>query len=836
MGRAVIVAVIALSLAPGVAQALDDMHVVRVAETVGAERLWSLGMLYLADLGDTYLVEGDGKALERLARVTQGFDVITTVERGTELFLLRAKSPEYKMIHAKALIEVAPGHYLAKLERDAIDDLKLLPFSRMRLIPRRFALPEARTTPPIPAALTPRPEIEILMARVSGDTLWQYISQLSGNEPAVINGVPDTLLTRYSYSWRIHHAADYLRERFESYGYDTGFHQYLIGKYDFYWGDFVDTQNGWIVGTKQRVFRTRDGGLSWVRQRPNAPFQAFTSVCFLDTLEGWIVGTSAHIFHTTDGGASWEKQDVPGGFFDDLEAVWFMDSHNGWTVGVMGKVARTTDGGANWLGVPSGSLHHLWNLHFESLDRGWISGGDGTILFWNGTSLSSLNSGTTETLYDIEFVDDNRGWAVGGNRTVIKTTDGGQTWSAQTVPAQAHPYLTGACFLDSTEGWVVGLGGTVLHTTDGGANWQIGDVGTLQSLFWVEFIDTSEAWTAGDCCAVLHTFNGGAAWENQQENLPAGSSESLENVVATKPGTVSDEQVIICGHYDCVSDQSATMAPGADDNASGTAAVIEAARVMAPYPYEKSIKFVCFSAEEQGLFGSLEYAADAKHAGDVITGVINLDMIGYVNAVPEDIDFIGNPTSEWLADFAIACANAYVPTLPALKDIEETLVYSDHASFWFAGYDAILGIEDHPIVNPNYHSTSDTLGYLNQPFVTDVTKAGIATLAELAVPDTAAAAIALKQTEISAAVHPNPLRSAATISYALQSAGDVEICVFDTRGRLIRDLLSQSMGPGRYKALWDGKNQRGFAVSPGVYLVRVKIDQAQTYAKVIVLR
>lgn len=836
MLRLITIIVIVVTLPSLPALAGLESNVVKVDAGIRAESLWSMGLLFLADLGETYLVQGDDHAVARLSQVTSSFEVLTTVERGRQLFLLREDTLEEERASAADVVKVIPGVYLAGVERHAVEDITLLPFPKLRLLPRRFAATEIPGRTPTRMLSPPKPEVEAVVSLVSGDSLWKYISQLSGNEPVMINGVLDTLLTRYSYSWRVGHAADYLRERFEGFGYATTIHEYVMGKYNFYGGDFVDDQNGWVVGSGQRVYRTRDGGLTWLLKKPSAMFQEFYGACFSDTLEGWIVGSNARIYHTVDGGDSWTRQYAPGGF-SDLNAVCFLDSLNGWVVGAAGKVAQTDDRGGTWNDVPSGISAYLSDLDFRASDRGWVCGADGVILFWDGTVFSSKTSGTTEWLYGVDFVNDNLGWVAGANRTILKTIDGGQTWVPQVVPAEVNPDLMDVCFKDSLNGWVTGFGGTALNTTDGGTTWNIVDSGTLLDLWWIEFVDSSTAWIAGEGCEIRHTADAGDTWEDQRTNLPSGAYTELTNVVATKPGTLSDEQVIICGHYDSTSEIPYDLAPGADDNASGCSAVLEAARVMAAHHYRKTIKFIVFSGHEQGIYGSTEYAGDARRAGDVITAALNFDMIGYRDSVPEDIDLLCNPASEWLTDFTIDCANTYVPGLGTTKRIDvHGTFWSDHVSFYSAGYCAQMANEDIPNYNPNVHRSSDTLGYLTQSFATDVAKLGVATLAELAEPDTSAGTGWQDEGVTVVSSYPNPFSAATTISFMLRREGRVEVSVFDVKGRLVRSLVQGTMAPGLHEIAWDRKDRRSSPVSPGVYFARVKTSQSEGNVKVVVLQ
>jgi hypothetical protein len=208
------------------------------------------------------------------------------------------------------------------------------------------------------------------------------------------------------------------------------------------------------------------------------------------------------------------------------------------------------------------------------------------------------------------------------------------------------------------------------------------------------------------------------------------------NVIAEKTGETFPEAIlIICAHYDSTSGASTrtTQAPGADDNASGTAAVLETARILASFPLDFTVRFIAFSAEEWGLFGSRSYAQEARLAGEKIIGVINLDMIAYADAMPEDLTLIVNGVSGWLAGRFGQAAETY-SGLASSPIVNASFTYSDHASFWDMGYPALLAIEDEPLANPYYHTTSDRTNTLNFSFFSDATRSALALVSELAQP------------------------------------------------------------------------------------------------------
>jgi hypothetical protein len=220
----------------------------------------------------------------------------------------------------------------------------------------------------------------------------------------------------------------------------------------------------------------------------------------------------------------------------------------------------------------------------------------------------------------------------------------------------------------------------------------------------------------------------------QSFSMPNGTPR---NVIADKAGTTyPDDIVIVCGHYDSTSQMPSTIAPGADDNGSGTAAVLETARVLASHDFDFTVRFIAFAGEEQGLYGSTYYAAQAAAGGERIVAVINLDMIAYADALPEDVSLIVNGASSWLADRMAAAAASYAG-LTSETIVNASFTYSDHAPFWDQGYTALLAIEDEPLANPYYHKTTDTSATIDFGFFTSVTKTAVAIAAELGQPSRA---------------------------------------------------------------------------------------------------
>lgn len=209
------------------------------------------------------------------------------------------------------------------------------------------------------------------------------------------------------------------------------------------------------------------------------------------------------------------------------------------------------------------------------------------------------------------------------------------------------------------------------------------------------------------------------------------SSTGARNVIATLPGLETPQRIyILGGHLDSTSPQSGTLAPGANDNASGVAAVLEAARILRNYPFKSTIRFIAFTGEEQGLFGSAHYAQAAAARGDSILGAVITDMIAWHSALYQ-IDIEGQ--TPWLPLMTVmqdAC-NTYT-TLATQMQFNS--FGSDHVSFQNQGFPSFLAIETEYDLYPCYHRTCDTTGRNQMGFGAEVTRACMATVAHLAGP------------------------------------------------------------------------------------------------------
>jgi Tol biopolymer transport system component len=192
------------------------------------------------------------------------------------------------------------------------------------------------------------------------------------------------------------------------------------------------------------------------------------------------------------------------------------------------------------------------------------------------------------------------------------------------------------------------------------------------------------------------------------------------NVIATLRGRVSPELIyVISSHFDSVEE-----GPGADDNTSGTSALLDAARVLARRPQAATIKFAWFTGEEAGLFGSREFVRRAVANKDKIVGALNNDMIGWAN--DERLDNTIRYSNGGIRDLQHAAAFLFTDLIT--YDAKYYRNTDAHAYYEVYG-DIVGGIGSYPILgNPHYHQPHDVLETINHRLVAEVSRTTAASI------------------------------------------------------------------------------------------------------------
>ena len=211
--------------------------------------------------------------------------------------------------------------------------------------------------------------------------------------------------------------------------------------------------------------------------------------------------------------------------------------------------------------------------------------------------------------------------------------------------------------------------------------------------------------------------------------ISVGSGTSF-NVVADKPGIgVNRRLVLVTAHLDSVNSAGGitAAAPGADDNGSGTAGVLEIAHILTAQPAEHDLRLILFGGEEQGLHGSQQYVASLPQAERArIDGVINMDMIGTLNTQALTVLLEGASVSQALMNDLVAAAQDY--TSLAVQTSLNPFA-SDHVPFINASLPALLTIEGADTANHNIHTANDTLDKIHYGLAAEILKMNVAVVA-----------------------------------------------------------------------------------------------------------
>ena len=266
---------------------------------------------------------------------------------------------------------------------------------------------------------------------------------------------------------------------------------------------FTDTADGWAVGAGGAIVHTGNGGASWTAQASGTTAD-LSAVFFLNAAQGWAVGTEYHpdlalvpvVRHTADGGAHWTVLPAPMPQYCALYDVAFSDAQNGWAVGWAAGdengepavIFHTSNGGAAWTQqisyVPPVS-HSVGSASLRAV-----------------ACIDGLHA------VAVGYADN----ADAVRPLILRTADGGVTWQRINAPGPwpaGGSGLTDVCFADSLHGWATGSSGTILRTVNGGLSWSRQRSGIAGNLAGVSFVSPTQGWVTGDAGAILSTTTSG---------------------------------------------------------------------------------------------------------------------------------------------------------------------------------------------------------------------------------------------------------------------------------------------------------------------------------------
>ena len=313
-------------------------------------------------------------------------------------------------------------------------------------------------------------------------------------------------------------------------------------------GYMVDQNISWFVGESQCIYKSTDGGITWVNKfhMDTAAYKA-GAICFVNSTTGFVGCNYGKILKTTDGGETWQRISLPDTTIDDYNrSIRFFDPNLGFVLcnnSKLSKIYKTTDGGLTWNNTISITGTFMYQLDFSDPTTG-IAVGTANNMYYttNGTTWNKAPTPTFPTisysrfdLMAVKFISPTSAIACGWGSTstgfeptiFLKTTNAGATWSYLNQEIQNRTYvnLKSLYFKDSLNGIATGgasyPGIVICRTTDGGTNWV--PLPTIGGFAACVFGAGNKVIVAGDGGGMAQSTNFGDSWiiinKNPQENL-----------------------------------------------------------------------------------------------------------------------------------------------------------------------------------------------------------------------------------------------------------------------------------------------------------------------------
>lgn len=302
---------------------------------------------------------------------------------------------------------------------------------------------------------------------------------------------------------------------------------------------------------------------------------------------------------------------------------------------------------------------------------------------------------------------------------------------------------------------------------------ELGYTPTVETFYWTAIPGVKVLRTEPDGTPVLDPAHAQPVQLSPDTRPALGTIGPWHNYVVEIKGSEKPDEVILVGaHFDAY-----LLAPGADDNATGVAALLELARVLRDRPLKRTVRLAFFNLEEVGLVGSRHHAAQwlaqrSAARDERIVLMLSLEMLGYFSDAPNSQkspmppikgvfepptvgDFIGLATTQKHAATLSAFESSLRRAQPTLKvfstsvfpdvdaassllSFERNILRSDHAAFLLIGQPGIIVTDTSNFRNPHYHTPSDTIDTIDAPRFALVTRALAGAIADWATPEPSA--------------------------------------------------------------------------------------------------
>jgi photosystem II stability/assembly factor-like uncharacterized protein len=557
------------------------------------------------------------------------------------------------------------------------------------------------------------PRIEAAINSVTADEYASHIKRLQDFK------------TRYTLTEGCEGAGNYVRNFFAAQNLEATLFPFRCS--NFSRGHYPAAGGNMYLEERHRVLRrSKDSGGSWDSVLPTGS-NGLAAVSWVNGRTGFVAGHNKKLSKTRDGGDTWETVDFgrgrPGWRYYP-RACFFLTENIGWLGGLAvsanedykGFLIKTADGGLTWSEQKLPEHFRPGSVRFYDSNFGWaadfFSNFEPTFIYTDdgGATWRPCTDPYTGTAYDIDLaaVGEREAWAVDPTRRLLHTTDG-LSWTYVSLSVSGS--FRNVEFPDRKHGYAAGS--KLIATDDGGATWHEVTGAPIMEYDYLAFADKDHGVVGDEEAEHLYRTDDGC---KTFVDISTGVQLSADNVIGERRGCEApDEIIIIGGHFDSTSDMVPSCAPGAEDNASGTACAMAAARAFRNMSFKRTVRYVAFGDEEGGLNGSEAYAEYCAENGEKIVAVLNADMVCYDEEGGSRDDYaVAYDQYGWLFDYVKATGGLYGNNLI----YESGRCGSDQWSFWNVGYAALAVIEGAvgaggSMEYPWYHTAEDTLDKLH---------------------------------------------------------------------------------------------------------------------------
>ncbi len=573
---------------------------------------------------------------------------------------------------------------------------------------------------------------------------------------------------------------------------------------DTLWGvNFVDFNNGWVVGEHGLILHTTNGGTNWSVQQ-SASSATLYSIFFSTPTNGIICGNLGVIEHTTDGGNSWSN--LSSGTSQKLRRVYFVNASIGWIVGgdSTGKVLKTTDGGNTWISQSNCATAGLKGVFFINPNTGW------SVSWWisgttdGGTSWQCASMPELESVY---FANSLIGYVVGYEEYVSKTSDGGVTWIPKN-PSVGTNFMDVYAAPDLNTIYICGRYGYAVKSIDGGNSWSRLLEGTPDNdLLSLSFINANTGTVVGQGGLILRTTNGGTPIYDSI----SGQIKYQDN---NQPVTMGCVKAL---KYDRVLDQVITV-DSTIIQSNGNYSLIHI------HPQDSLYIMAFENDESQLLYVPTYYPSSTNWQNATIlypTGnLTNIDVLVY------RINNTGGP-------YHIG-GHVFTYSSDPLSGLNNAIVYakagSDYKSYSISNNAGLYRVDS--LQSSTYILTVDRIGYapVNRSVL-------ISTYSKDTVDITFnMVGIVQKGKDIPKFYilgnnYPNPFNPTTKISFGLPRASNTKLIIYDILGKEVATLINEELKAGNYNIEWNAGNY-----SSGIYFYRLESGDFVQTKKMLLIK